>query len=171
MASRYLQVSLSWYISLFYEQTAWNFYCLVTRVKLLCHLTIHKLLWCYDLAKSFECCLLNLLPPLLLLIPPLLLLIASLIIVICFKLIIVWFRIAVVWLHMLLHMFQVNLHLNLPGYLSSLKLLDQNWLFWECLLLLVGFSLISHNFSRYNLVGLRPMKLWSFGIINIMIKK
>ena len=144
MASRYLQVSLSWYIPLFYEQTTWNFYCLVTRVKPLCYLIIQKPLWCYDLAKSFECCLLNLLPPVLLLIPPLLLLIASLIIFICFQLIIVWFRIAVVWLHMLLHIFQVNLHLHLPGYLSSLKPLDENWLF------LVMFTFIGSFFTHFS---------------------
>lgn len=47
---------------------------------------------------------------------------------------------AVVWLHMLLHMF----HLQIHGYLSSLKLLGSDWFFLVCLLLVVVSSPISN---------------------------
>ena len=97
---------------------------LLLSVKLLCYLNNLKLCWCYNFAKSSECYLLNLLPSVLLQISVLVLLIASLKIFICWQLILVWFQMAVVWLHMLLHMFQSNLHLEIYGYLISLKLLD-----------------------------------------------
>lgn len=93
------------------------------------------------MAKSSECYLLNLLPPVRLLITVLRSLIGSLTI---FKLIFAWFQMAVVWLHMLLHMFQANFHLQIHGYLSSLKLLESDKFFLVCLLLLVVSSPISN---------------------------
>ena len=146
MLSTYLQVkaSLSWYISLCYEKTPCNFHCLANIVKLLCYMTIHKLL-CYNkVAKSFECCLLNLVQSVLLLIPRLVLLIVSLKNLTCLQLILVWFKMDVVWLLVLRNMFKANLHLQTHEYPSSLALLYQNWLFLVCLLLLVVF--FSHFF-------------------------
>ena len=115
-----------------YERIACDFHCLVTSVKLLCYLTIHKLLWCYNLAKRFKCYLLNLLSFLQQLIPVLVLLIASLTMLICLQLFLIWFQMTVVWLHMLLHMLQANLYLQIHEYLSSLKLLNWDWLYLVC---------------------------------------
>ena len=91
-----------------------------------CYLIIHKLLWCYNFAKSSECYVLKLLPSVLLLIPVLVLLTASLTILICLQInpSLVSDGCCMNALHMLLHMFQANLHLQIHEYLSSLKLLD-----------------------------------------------
>ena len=86
-----LWASLSWYISLCYRNISWNFHCLVTSAKVLCYLTIQKLLWYYNLENSFECCLLSLLLSALLLIPALVLLISSLTTLFCSQLILVRF--------------------------------------------------------------------------------
>ena len=124
-------------------------------MKLLYYLTIT---WCYNLAKSFKCCVLNLLPSVLPLIPVLVLLIASLTILICLQLILVWFQMAALWLHMLQLMFQANLNLQVHAFLSSLKLLDPNLLFLVCFLLFIAFSSTSPIFPQSNRVEFCPMK-------------
>ena len=87
-------MSLSWYFTLLWTN-------LVTTLKKLCYLTIHKHLQCFDLTTSFECCLLNLLPYVFLLILVLILLIVSMTILVCLQLILVQFQEAAVWLHFL----------------------------------------------------------------------
>ena len=128
-----------------------------------CYLIIHKLLWCYNFAKSSECYVLKLLPSVLLLIPVLVLLTASLTILICLQInpSLVSDGCCMNALHMLLHMFQANLHLQIHEYLPSLKLLEPDWLLLVWLLLLALSSTTSPIFSQSNVVELRPMNFWN----------
>ena len=69
---------------------------------------------------------------------------ASLTIFICLQLILDWFQMVVMWRCLVLGKVQVNLHLQILGYLSSVKLFDSDWLFLTHLLSLyyLVFSLI-----------------------------
>ena len=69
---------------------------------------------------------------------------ASLTIFICLQLILDWFQMVVMWRCLVLGKVQANLHLQILGYLSSVKLFDSDWLFLTHLLSLyyLVFSLI-----------------------------
>ena len=125
-------------ISPCYERTACNFHCIVTSGKLLFYVTIKEFRMCFakfaticattESSLGITNCFFD--NPDLLPINP------------CSR----WLSCDCIC--MLLLMFQANLHLQIHGYLLSLKLLDSEWLFLVFILLLVVSSPISPIFSR-----------------------